>query len=588
MCLNKRKIRKPDGRILFVKCGVCDACQQERANRVAMRIENNKIRDGKHLNLFLTLTYDNKFIPYVYTHDVYRILDCQDDGYKCNYIPVYRDYQIRRVRKKSLSIDDLNRVHYDWFSIANCMDNLLYGDKVYRTLSKNLHDSLRVGQLEILPEYLDYFTEQNISELRPYNISIGKDASGKTIQIPNNDYKVGVLLNSDIQNFWKRLDINLKRKYKYYGSYSRFSVGEYGKSSYRPHFHAILQIPSEDFAVFYQAIFDSWKYSSPEQLSNGIEVECHAASYVASYLCKSSDVPIIYKIPPFSSKYSCSQNYGLYHPDFSFASIVRKIEERNLTYSVKVKQGNTLVERSCLLPVSVLSAYFPKFKGFNKLTSFEIESVYEYPRYYLSRFARKLDYGSRWLSYTPSGERISMNMRERDAFFSQDDRQFLRDDFINVEYNCHKRHDFKINLGLLMSAVRRIDPYVLCNKKHDEVLSDSDIQFAYSKYAELASQVWTIYASNSLKLSFAPDNDFGDVKSRYVNYKDFVDNPNIAPTLLGQLEDRVREQEIFIDYNQSAYDKKRNEVLTNKRCKYERMKEVTAVSNHVLFNNLYV
>lgn len=586
MCLRKRKIKKPDGRILFVKCGHCAACQQERANKVAMRIENNKIRDGKHINLFITLTYDNKFIPYVKTHDVYRILDCQDDGFKCNYIPVYRDYQVRRVRKKQLSADDIKRVHEDWFSIANCMDNILYGDKIYRTLSNNIHDSLRVGQLEILPEYMEFFTDDNISELRPYNVSVGKDSFGKSIYKPNSEFKVGVLLQSDIQNFWKRLDINLKRKYNYYGTYSRFSTGEYGKESYRPHFHALLQIPKQDFAVFYQAIFDSWKYSSPEQLSNGIEVECHAASYVASYLCKSDTLPLLYKVPPFASKYSCSQNYGLSHPDFNFASIVRKIEERNLTYCVKVKHGNTLVERSCLLPVYVLSAYFPKFKGFNKLTTCEIESVFEYPRYYLSRFARKLSYGSRWLSYAPSGERVSMNFTERDAFFCQEDRQFLRDNYINVEYECFKRHDLKINLGTLLSAVRRVDPYILCNKSHDEILSDGDIQFAYSRYAELASQVWTIYASNSLKLSF--DNpEFGDAKSRYINYKDFLDNPKIAPTLLGQLSYLELEKQEFTDYNCSAYDKKREVELIDKRCKHEVTKSLNSKSN-LYFNNLSV
>ena len=53
---------------LAVECGKCPACLQRKANARAMRIRNHN--DGK-LCLFITCTYDNRFVPYVKVDDLF-------------------------------------------------------------------------------------------------------------------------------------------------------------------------------------------------------------------------------------------------------------------------------------------------------------------------------------------------------------------------------------------------------------------------------------------------------------------------------------------------------------------------------------
>ena len=54
---------------ILVSCGKCSACLQQKANARAQRIRNHN--DGR-LCLFLTLTYDNRFVD-IFIMDIFRM-----------------------------------------------------------------------------------------------------------------------------------------------------------------------------------------------------------------------------------------------------------------------------------------------------------------------------------------------------------------------------------------------------------------------------------------------------------------------------------------------------------------------------------
>ena len=73
MCTHMRSIWNPYSRKnVLVKCGKCEACQQEAACRRANRIRNH-VHDG-NIQLFITLTYSNDFVPYVKFSEFEKLL----------------------------------------------------------------------------------------------------------------------------------------------------------------------------------------------------------------------------------------------------------------------------------------------------------------------------------------------------------------------------------------------------------------------------------------------------------------------------------------------------------------------------------
>lgn len=100
MCTNKRFITNPyTGERLFVNCGHCPSCLQQKANKVAQRIRSSINDDDVVISL--TLTYDNRFIPYVKRSDV--------ENPNCYELPIYRDFEVRRF-KNNLIVRPCERV----------------------------------------------------------------------------------------------------------------------------------------------------------------------------------------------------------------------------------------------------------------------------------------------------------------------------------------------------------------------------------------------------------------------------------------------------------------------------------------------
>ena len=188
MCIYQRYIRNPyNGKYFFAKCGKCPACLQEKASKRTSRIRNH-YRSGQTA-LFITLTYANIFVPYVRRSDLMR--------FDFN-VPVYRDASTRknRIGKQYKFIKTIKRQ-------TKVIANIDYENSInFPTADNKVREVMRLPHIKHGP----------------------KD-------------KIGVILYSDLQRFYKRLRVILQRKYQIFDSFSYFGCSEYGPSTCRPHFH---------------------------------------------------------------------------------------------------------------------------------------------------------------------------------------------------------------------------------------------------------------------------------------------------------------------------------------------------------------
>lgn len=110
--------------------------------------------------------------------------------------------------------------------------------------------------------------------------------SHETVPISQNGFMT--LCKSDFQDFIKRLRFNTKCKtIKYY------ACGEYGSTTWRPHYHAII------FDVGFEDVFKAWGNG---QIHFG-DTRQESIAYTTKYMCKPSKIPLHSKddrIPEFS------------------------------------------------------------------------------------------------------------------------------------------------------------------------------------------------------------------------------------------------------------------------------------------------
>ena len=338
MCVNthyvyNRFVRKT----MLVDCGKCPACLQKKANRRATRIRHNT-KEGE-IALFITLTYDNHYCPYI-------LLDDLKD--QVQELPVYRDYDIGHYRVKN-------------------KDN---GQYEFALFSKPL------GEIDrFFVKYDSSFDFDHFSTLRNYH-----------------DNAVGIIYYNDLQNFFKRLRINLLRHYGYKNSFSFFACAEYGPTTCRPHFHSLLFIPTEYETLFRDAIVESWPYADSRRTANYIEVARDAASYVSSYVNCSTFVPQFFKNNrQTKQKHSYSQGFGLALADFRLDKILEKADSGTMCYGKVVKREGVSGIVDLPIPEYVINRYFPKFKGYSRIAPDKVQQLLLHPSR-LYELSKDLDY----------------------------------------------------------------------------------------------------------------------------------------------------------------------------------------------------
>ena len=334
MCTNthyiyNRYIRKH----ILVNCGKCKACVQQKAQRTAQRIKNN-IPEGYQC-FFVGLSYENRFVPYVFLRDV---------AFGYSDLPVYRDCQVRYVRRNS--------------------DYSVY-KKVYPK-----YKLLTYAHVEYTK---DMFKDAPLHELKNY-----RD-------------KVGVLYYTDIQNFFKRLRINLERNYGFTQKFYFFANSEFGSKSQRPHFHTLIWFPKDYDKIFRDSIIKSWPFSNMRRFPKSIQFAIDPAGYVASYVNKPSDFSSFLKNRDIKEKHSYSHGFGVAAPDFKLCSILEKANRGDMSYVRTVRTPGLTKQLVSPIPEYVINRYFPKFKGCTRLAPDSLELVLLYPER-AAEFRKDLDY----------------------------------------------------------------------------------------------------------------------------------------------------------------------------------------------------
>lgn len=313
MCTNQRRIiNKYTRQELYVKCGHCPACLQEKAAYRVGRIRNQESRDDEMI--MIGLTYRRHCAPYVLRDDAYKFSKGE-----ILTLPVYRDTHFRKVRKTA---------SYD------------IGYNVYKETRKLCE--------------VDYISDVDFSNVR---------------DLVGDKGKIGVTYYPDVQRFIARLRLNLKRNYNYDYPFKTYICSEYGAGKkkghgiYRPHFHILLSAPKGNFKTLRDAIVSSWPYGDLSNRPRAIEVAYNAKSYVSSYVNCGNDFPFFLK-KYFAPKHSYSKGYGCCNDLFSLRSILAKFERGHLTYTRMLadKVGCPVVEFP--IPKYIIHRYFPLFKGY--------------------------------------------------------------------------------------------------------------------------------------------------------------------------------------------------------------------------------
>lgn len=317
MCTNSRLIyNRYVKKMIRCDCGKCVTCQQSKATARSNRIRYNVV-EGE-ICLFVTLTYDNRFVPYIERSDLYRGI---------NFPEIRRDYEVRRVR---------------------------YGSGYF------MHNKITKSDVVLDSELFisdDDYKNLDVSKLRGLS------------KLPS---RIGVCYYKDVKDFFKRFRINYKRTYNESPEFTYYACSEYGGKSQRPHFHLLVFCKKEDEGRFRSQLVQAWPYADSHRTARFIEVARDAANYVASYVnCGNNFSPLLQK-RFIKQKHSYSRSFGSRLDCFSLPSILSKIREGMLTFCserIREKSGSL---RVLPVPKYVIHRYFPQFKGFSRIPAFAL------------------------------------------------------------------------------------------------------------------------------------------------------------------------------------------------------------------------
>ena len=458
MCVNQiRYFNRHTHKFMYAKCGHCSSCQQEKAFARTKRIHNAKYPG--YIPLFVTLTYMNYFIPYVRKDDIRRFingLNGKPNG--LSFLPVYRDRSCRKVRVSS-----------DY--------------KMRYKFSKETQEIAR-------------YTTDDCKEF--YSLSSADVRALRKLRGQSDSKKVGVLFFKDLQDFEKRLRINLERHYNIKQPIYTFKCSEIGPSTQRPHFHLLVYVPKENLVQCQRAVSEAWPYDSQMRKLESISIARNAASYVSSYVNRGSDFPRFHTFSPFRPRHSFSKGFGTQDSQFTLPEIIRKIERGNLQYTSRRMRNHVESFADILLPKYVINRYFAKFLGFGRLNYDEVCELIQDP-------TRVYDASNAYLIDKLGAVKSDINSFTGDSEIDHDKIKALIN-HINLRYH------------------RFITDFV----GFEETIS-GDIIFTYGLpdneysrqlFADYYYRVWRVYSSNVYAFQFTDVMSQQDVLECYDNLDD--------------------------------------------------------------------
>lgn len=531
MCKSRHEITTKSGSKLYVNCGKCDACRQEKAQYRAKLIRDNNITDAKYITLFLTLTYSNSFIPYIRKSEI-----VQDVYTQKTVVPVYRDKDIRRVR---VNIDGK-------FGYA--------------------YKARKCGFLRNI-EFAENYYAEDVDKLKSL--------------VNGSSDKVGVIYYKDIQDFFKRLNINLLRKYDIVPDYSFFAVAEMGPTTLRPHFHVLIRIPKEQEKIYRYAVVSSWRYSDIQRLEKYMFVAFDGSSYVSSYVNSHNYIPKILQEKEIMPKCTHSKHYGFNHVGYSLDKVVEASDKRDFSISNVVFIKRDPVQYRTSIPSYVIDYWFPKIQGFSKLSFNELVEVYECPKR-LAKYARKLGYKDTSIKDSDIFKRYKSYDLD---VFTMDDIQ-LRN-FLDKEAECVKKHALLRNIKRLYNALDRYYKHYAIPEPKDRTSEDYkrwlvEFELLSTEFAHRAIRTWISYKSYKLlKMYDIP------LTSRYENVGYFVNNPDISPSLRAYVkQNKMDIYDFERDVNKNSFNDKKEQYLLELFRKKDKSKKVKSAIYCQLNNQL--
>lgn len=327
MCLRKRYIKNIHGDKILVSCGSCPSCLQEKAISRTNKIKNTYDED-KYIPLFVTLTYKNEFLPYILLDEL-----VDKNNFYNSHINVYRDNS-----------------------------TFLYED---RGLKRRVVHQRKVLQVVSTPPKVKCFDLDKYVSARGFN-----------------DYNhISVPYFKDFQDFIKRLRINCVRN-GLPNNFLYFVCNELGPVTARSHFHALIFVEKEIFVFskWKDTIIKSWLFSDLAEWSKSVQIAKNVSSYIASYVNSPFDTPLLFRLcKEISPKHSYSKGFGISSPVLSLLQVFEMFRKRDLHYTVeRVKQKQSVID-SIIIPKYVISRYCPQFKGFSRLTCFEVYKIVTRP-----------------------------------------------------------------------------------------------------------------------------------------------------------------------------------------------------------------
>lgn len=396
MCFKRVYVRDllHNGLINSFNCGHCKACLQAKANKRAQKISNH-VQPGSTC-FFLTLTYDNRFVPYIKRSEILRTRDY-------DHMFVYRDYNVRFVKGKKKSIRK----------------------SVYK---------------EIKPLETRHYVEKILSE----DFELLKTLRTK---LPDGSFRydpdrVSVVYTRDFSLFINRFRQNLFRRLGERVPISYYFAPEYGPTTSRFHMHVLLWIPDycQTYSQLVNLIKKSWPYCkwTPYTTKEHIQIvnRDDAYNYVASYVnCDASVSPWLRKWFPLRPSHSLF--FGYNQDYLSDRSIINSYRQGKFGYDVQnVKSDGTIEQLHILYPNYVLDKLFPSFKGCNSIPSSRLLQIYANPDFY---FPVKRDFGC--LVYSISCKKFKLNT-DRYYFTSIKDR-FGRSVYLTAHLASYYRNKIK-------------------------------------------------------------------------------------------------------------------------------------------------
>lgn len=301
---------------MYIKCRKCAACQQELANARRSRILLHSSQRKGYSCLFLTLTYENKFLPYVKKTD-FSTLRFRD---KFSNLDVYRDCYY----------DNLNRLV------------LTDGHPI---------DSVRISQDKaVCPSKINIYNHADRNRL-------------------------GICYYRDAQNFIKLLRKTLIEKYEITEKLEYYICSEYGAKHYRPHFHALIWCKSTDKESYKSAVCSSWRFHDWSQHELCIQESFNAASYVSSYVSKPADMPSFFLNTSIRQKAKFSHGLATDNDLFSRSSIMSAAQKGALQYAYTRVENGVPITRNLPYPSFVIRRFFPIFRGYNDCINDGLSSI---------------------------------------------------------------------------------------------------------------------------------------------------------------------------------------------------------------------